>query len=477
MIEIISRLPAGYQEVEYIESNGTQYIDTGIKGKTGLVALGEIMLTSSNQTSIALGCYNPQRCYMLSFNAGVPRYGYVDWYNGSTALAANVKYSFEVSFLASSQHLKLNGSTVISSANATTFTNAYNLFAFAYNDSGSAGDFAQCRIYSLSIYDNGTLVRKFTPCYRKADNVAGFYELLNGVFYPNAGTGSFAVGANAGEIVITKGGAISKKWALRRMAIASASGEISFSYTGAYSLEGNILRLLTSGTLTLSRKAVCDIFLVGGGGAGASNRSYSWTNGTCYYGGGGGGGGYTSTVLNALLTAGSHIVTVGLGGTVGSGAGGATSLDDFSAAGGLGGGRAEASTTSSIHKGGNGGSGGGAGGSYYNYTSGSDKNRAGGSGGADGKNGGGSTGSGSISGGIGQGTTTRAFGEEDGELFSTGGHGGSAHANHSYNPQTKTDGTGDGGDGARINSSKAATAGASGIILIRFAEGTKIKAA
>ena len=29
MIEFISRLPKGYQEVEYIESSGTQYIDTG----------------------------------------------------------------------------------------------------------------------------------------------------------------------------------------------------------------------------------------------------------------------------------------------------------------------------------------------------------------------------------------------------------------------------------------------------------------
>lgn len=29
MIEFISQLPTEYQEVEYIESSGTQYIDTG----------------------------------------------------------------------------------------------------------------------------------------------------------------------------------------------------------------------------------------------------------------------------------------------------------------------------------------------------------------------------------------------------------------------------------------------------------------
>lgn len=222
MIEITSRLPSDYQEVEYLESTGTQYIDTGVKGKTGLKASGAIMLTAS-QTCIALGCYSPQRCYMLSFNSNVPRYGYVDWYTAIAAVTVNEKYNFEVSFEKSAQYLKLNGTTVISSANATTFTNNYNMFAFAYSDSGSAGDFAKCRFYSLNLYDNGTLIREFVPCYRKSNNVAGFYDLLNDAFYTNQGTGSFVVGADVGGTVITSGGVILKKFALRRRMMISNS--------------------------------------------------------------------------------------------------------------------------------------------------------------------------------------------------------------------------------------------------------------
>ena len=35
MIEFTSRLPSNYQEVEYIQSSGTQYIDTGVAATSG----------------------------------------------------------------------------------------------------------------------------------------------------------------------------------------------------------------------------------------------------------------------------------------------------------------------------------------------------------------------------------------------------------------------------------------------------------
>ena len=47
------------------------------------------------------------------------------------------------------------------------------------------------RMYDCKMYYNGTLVRDFIPAKRKADNVYGMYDQLNGVFYENAGTGAF----------------------------------------------------------------------------------------------------------------------------------------------------------------------------------------------------------------------------------------------------------------------------------------------
>lgn len=192
------RLPEGHNELKWIESTGTQYIDTGIIGKTGVKAAGKFHPLSL-ESSIVLGCYNPQRCYMLSFNGSNIRYGYVDWYTATTDVSANVDYEFEVDFSAGSQHLKLNGTTYISSSNATTFTNSYTMYAFAYNDAGTAGDYAKCRMYSLQLYDNDTLVRDYVPDMLDSGEV-GLYDLVEGKFYPNAGTGVFL----AGDVADTK---------------------------------------------------------------------------------------------------------------------------------------------------------------------------------------------------------------------------------------------------------------------------------
>ena len=256
------------------------------------------------------------------------------------------------------------------------------------------------------------------------------------------------------------------------------SSAISFSYTGQYKIQGNVLRLLSSGVLTLSQDAICDVFLVGGGGGGARQRTYSGPSYFYYYGGGGGGAGYTTTKLGVLLAKGTHSVSIGEGGAA-STAGGKTSLDNYSALGGNPGYRATNDNDSTAQEGGDGGSGGGAGG----YSRSGQNTKAGGAGGTDGKKGGNSaikvgTASITISGGTGQGTTTRAFGEAGGELFATGGKGGHGNnSNSSTEPKTKTANTGDGGDGGRANASAAPTAGASGIALIRFADGTELKAA
>lgn len=44
--------------------------------------------------------------------------------------------------------------------------------------------------YYVEIYNGETLLGNFIPCYRKADNVNGFYDLVSGAFYGNAGVSS-----------------------------------------------------------------------------------------------------------------------------------------------------------------------------------------------------------------------------------------------------------------------------------------------
>lgn len=147
-----------------------------------------------------------------------------------------------------------------------------------------------------------------------------------------------------------------------------------------------------------------DVFLVGGGGGGGGSANSSGDQA------GGGGGGRTKTQLSVSFTPymsyNAIIGNGGNGGSVGSNGrtGGTTSLLGISAIGGNGG---EGTANSRYGNGGDGGSGGGAGG------------RNGGDNGSDGEDRGDQ-----ASGGQGQGTTTRAFGEPSGSLYAGGGGGG-----------------------------------------------------
>ena len=78
--------------------------------------------------------------------------------------------------------------------NATNNFTTNNMTIFKAATAPSQYYDCNIRIYYCKIWDNNILFRNFIPCYRKSDNVAGLYDLVNGVFYTNAGTGTFIKG-------------------------------------------------------------------------------------------------------------------------------------------------------------------------------------------------------------------------------------------------------------------------------------------
>ena len=53
---------------------------------------------------------------------------------------------------------------------------------------------AKFRLHFAEIYDGDTLAFQLIPCYRKSDYEPGLYDVVNGVFYTNQGTGKFIFG-------------------------------------------------------------------------------------------------------------------------------------------------------------------------------------------------------------------------------------------------------------------------------------------
>lgn len=251
--------------------------------------------------------------------------------------------------------------------------------------------------------------------------------------------------------------------------VSSTFHSDDYTYSGTHSFiddgDGNFrIRFLTSGIFTPKKKIVVDIFVVGGGGGGnVLSGSYSRP---------GGGGGYTGTWTNITLDAGiGYPVAVGAGGAANVN-GGTTSFNStYSKNGGIAG-----YTENGGGIGGNGSSGGGTG-TTSNLV-------AGGVGGSNGGNGGLATGGTSV--GVGQGTTTREFGEAGATLYAGGGSGGAKGDTMTWNNDGGAGGGGKGGYGSTpatngatnyggggggaansLDGSKPAGSGGSGIAIIR----------
>ena len=223
MIELISRLPQGYQEVEYIESSGTQYIDTGYKptGENMRLVIDYMYSTSPNGKSL-FGAESSATFPITFYSRSATT---AEFYIGSTynAVSYNIttgtRYKLDCHANNGAFTANLN-ETAKSETYSGSLLKTLNLFLFTNNGQQST-QLISARLYSCQIYDNEILIRDFVPCCRKADNVAGLYDLVNNVFYTNAGSGVFAVGSNTGEIVITPGGVISFSAALRRRMMMS----------------------------------------------------------------------------------------------------------------------------------------------------------------------------------------------------------------------------------------------------------------
>lgn len=209
-----------------------------------------------------------------------------------------------------------------------------------------------------------------------------------------------------------------------------------FTYTGKYNIrKDGVVELLTSGTIVFLAPKVIDLFMVGGGASGYISTSAQAS------GFGGGGGGYTRTVRSIIVKANdSFEVAIGAGGVAPNRPGGVTGFGAYTVNGGVYAGV----------QGGKGGSGGGGG-----VSSNSDY----GSGGSDGNNGEVGYPS-SVTGGNGQGFTTREFGESFGKLYAGGGGGGRYMSAQSA--VISAGGAGGGGTGGWISGagSQAAAAGA-----------------
>ena len=72
-----------------------------------------------------------------------------------------------------------------------SFVLSLPIYLFKFNNNGSATGGGVGNLYSYKIWNGNNLVRDLVPCVRKTDSKPGLFDMVNGKFYTNSGTGEF----------------------------------------------------------------------------------------------------------------------------------------------------------------------------------------------------------------------------------------------------------------------------------------------
>lgn len=182
-------LPSEYQEVEYIESSWTQWIDTWFIPNQDTVH--QIKVAFKNFSWDVTYWYNVwnDQTDVRFFNA---------WWDCFWDIPVDKRYqTYGVFSLDTVYELELGNwyvKNLVSWVDIFNWTpnpsfTGTNSITLNHNVSPAAN--SSNVWYYVKIYDWATLERDMVPCYRKSDNVIWMYDLVNGVFYTNSGTWSF----------------------------------------------------------------------------------------------------------------------------------------------------------------------------------------------------------------------------------------------------------------------------------------------
>ena len=197
-----SRLPAGYTEVEWIQSSGTQYIDTGVSAPEGCRVQCKVAYTSLSSTlAVVFGSHDAASPYYRNFLAATSSiwelgaYGTADF--GSPTV--NTEYEIDANTKSGEIACTINGTaySINQSIAPSAQRSALSVYLFAIHYADGLFP-AKMKAWWYKVYVGGTLVRDFVPCKNPAGTV-GLYDLIGGEFYGNSGTGAFTAGVEIGK--------------------------------------------------------------------------------------------------------------------------------------------------------------------------------------------------------------------------------------------------------------------------------------
>lgn len=192
----IPSFPSWYTKLEYIQSTGTQYINTN--------------LTFPNGFSFEMDAstvFNPASCMLWTWNGTNRNFIYTAYasYKNILQVASGAGWA---NYVATTERKLYVGSNEVSPAtlsidgvaqtmqsnDGTPYYNDLSFYLFARNSSGTANLFSKTKLYSLKLYSNGIIKANYVPARRDSDSKVWLYDMVSNSFFSSNSASEFVGG-------------------------------------------------------------------------------------------------------------------------------------------------------------------------------------------------------------------------------------------------------------------------------------------
>ena len=173
-------------EIEYLESSGTQWIDTGVIPDSNTIV--QFKFVNLNITGdVIIGYFTDDTNDWRFFNHASACY--FDTPNSERIADGNIYQNTLYELELGNYYVKnLDTGINIVSGNATSYTGISSITLNNYNNVS----FSKNRWYYVKIYSGSVLVRDFIPV--RIGQIGYMYDKVSCQLFGNAGTGSFILG-------------------------------------------------------------------------------------------------------------------------------------------------------------------------------------------------------------------------------------------------------------------------------------------
>lgn len=194
-------IPAGYTTYEYLESDGTGWVETDVRPtqNTGVWFDAQLM-SAPSYTHLSLfgsdadaSSVDDQR-YLFRIDI-VTSNSFVIDKDGFTSQQVIVSNNLDRMYfgLDYQNNYVIGDSSGSLSGSGGDFTSAYPCYIFALNMAGAVNNPAQLRLYRFQFFDGDTLIRDLYPA-SDSSGTYGLLDAIDGGFYPVSTIGTFTVG-------------------------------------------------------------------------------------------------------------------------------------------------------------------------------------------------------------------------------------------------------------------------------------------